>query len=406
VIDSVDSLPRPRYFQRIAPYIGTSLVKVIVGQRRVGKSWFLRQLAAHLAQKRPGVPLVFIEKELASWDSVRSGADLLRTVHRAAARGPAIVLVDEVQEISDFARALRSLAAERRFDLYVTGSNAELLSGEIATLFAGRSIQLAVHPLTYDEFLVFHCLPDEDETLARYLRYGGLPFLRNLPLRDDTAYEYLRGVYDTTVLKDVVARHGLRAPDLLDRLALFLADNVGSPTSARSIVRFLASQRVKVSVPTVLDYLVKLRDAIVVDRVRRSDLRGKRIFEIGEKYYFEDLGLRAAVRGFRDEDIGKVVENAVFLRLIADGWKVTSGALGDREVDFVAEQGDQRLYVQAAYLVADAATRKREFGNLLAIDDNFPKLVVSLDPVVADSNGVRHLRLRDFARDGWPTHAP
>jgi uncharacterized protein len=394
-------LPRPRYQERIAPFVGTNLIKVIVGQRRVGKSWFLRSWATHLARQRPGVPQVFVEKELAAWESVRSGGDLVRHVHRVAPKGPGVVLVDEIQEIAGFDRALRSLAAEGRFDLYVTGSNAELLSGEIATRFAGRSVQLAIHPLTYDEFLVFHDLADGEEALARYLRYGGLPFLRNLPLRDDTAYEYLRGVYDTAVLKDVVARHGLRSPDLLDRLVLFLADNVGSPLSARSIARFLASQRIKASVPTILDYLMRLRDAVVVDRVRRADLRGKRILEVGEKYYFEDLGVRAAVRGFRDEDIGKVVENAVYLRLIADGWKVSSGALGDREIDFVADNGGDRIYVQAAYLVGDTATRQREFGNLLDIADNFPKLVVSMDPVTADFKGVRHLKLRDFVRDGW-----
>jgi hypothetical protein len=373
-------LPRPRYEARVAPFVGTPLIKVIVGQRRVGKSWFLRAWAARLVRERPEVPQVFIEKELVTWESIRSAADLVQHVHGVAPRGPCTVLVDEVQEIAGFARALRSLAAEGRFDIYVTGSNAELLSGEVASRFAGRSVPVEVHPLTYDEFLVFHGAADGDQALAHYLRYGGLPFLRHLPLRDDTAYEYLRGVYDTAVLKDVIARHGLRS---------------------RSIVRFLAAQRVKASVPTILDYLTRLRDAVIVDRVRRADLKGKRIFEVGEKYYFEDLGVRAAVRGFRDEDIGKLVENAIFLRLLADGWQVSSGALGDREIDFVADQGGKRVYVQAAYLIADAATRRREFGNLLDIDDNFPKLVVSMDPVVHDLKGVRHIALRDFVRDGW-----
>ena len=401
MIDTNSPLRRSRYEERLAPFIGTSLIKVITGQRRVGKSCFLRSTRDRLAAAHPGTPILFVDKEAAGWGGMNSAEDLLAEAARIAGSGSCIILIDEVQEIRDFERALRSLAGEGRFDLYVTGSNAGLLSGEIATLFAGRAVTIAIHPLTYDEFLVFHDRPDEDASLALYLRYGGLPFLKHLPLRDDTVSGYLRGVYDTAVLKDVVGRHGIRAPDLLERLALFIADNVGSPCSARSISRFLKSQAVDSSVPTLLDYLARLREAYLLNRTRRADLVGKRFMEVGEKYYFEDLGLRAAIRGFRDEDIGKVVENAVYLRLLADGWDVSHGALGDREIDFVCDRAGERLYVQAAYVLADAATRDREFGNLLAVPDNYPKAVVSMDPIVSDFRGVRHVRLREFLKNGF-----
>jgi predicted AAA+ superfamily ATPase len=401
MIDTREILARPRYEERIRPFIGTPLVKVVTGQRRVGKSRFLRSLRGTLADANPGTPILFVDKEAAEWDRVADASDLLLEVDRVAPSGRCILMVDEAQEIRDFERAIRSLAGEGRFDIYLTGSNAHLLSGEIATLFAGRAVAVQVHPLTYDEFLAFQGLPDADESLVAYLRYGGLPFLRHLPLRDDTAIEYLRGVLDTAVLKDVVQRHGLRSPDLLDRLLHFVADSVGSPCSAQSISRFLKSQATRVSVPTVLEYLAHLRQAFVVNCTRRADLAGKRILEVGEKYWFEDLGLRAAVRGFRDEDAGKVVENAVYLRLLADGWDVDHGAIGDREIDFVCDRGGERLYVQAAYVLADAATRDREFGNLLAVRDNHPKAVVSMDPLVSDREGVRHIRVRDFLRDGF-----
>jgi predicted AAA+ superfamily ATPase len=317
---------------------------------------------------------------------LRDAEALLAHVAQACPTGPAAVLIDEVQEIRDFDVALRTLANESRFDLYVTGSNAELFSGEIATRFAGRAVSIEVHPLSYDEFLVFHGRADDDAALGDFLRFGGLPFLRHLPLRDELAFEYL---------------HGVRKADLLERLLLCVADSVGSPVSAQSIVRFLKPQRTQTSVPTVLAHLEQLEQACLIRRVRRSDLEGKRFFEVAEKFYFEDLGIRAALRGSRTEDIGKLVENAVYNRLRLDGWQISTGLLpGDREIDFICTRGPERLYVQAAWLLVEPATRAREFGNLLAIPDNSPKCVVSLDPITADEAGVNHKGLRAFPRDG------
>lgn len=394
-------IARPRYLERVRPWMGKPLIKVLTGQRRVGKSYLLAALAARLRDEAPETPLLFIEKERADWAHLADAGALLSWVAAEVPEGPAVLMIDEVQEIAQFDVALRSMLAEGRFDLYVTGSNAELLSGEIASRFAGRSITIEVHPLSYDEFLVFHEREDGDEALQLYLRYGGLPFLRHLPLEDPVVFEYLHGVAQTALLKDVVTRHAVRSPDLLQRLVLFLADNVGSPVSANRITRFLKSQKVSVSVPTVLTYLGHLEHAYVVRKLRRADLTGKRFLEVAEKYYFADLGVRAALLGSRPQDIGKIVENAVLARLLLDGWTVSTGDIRGREIDFVAIRGAERMYLQASYLLAEPETREREFRSLLDLDDNHPKAVVSLDPLRRDERGVAHLHLRHFLRDGW-----
>lgn len=395
-----DGFLRRRTHELMKPWIGSQLIKVVTGQRRVGKSTFLEGLHAEMTTASAKAPL-FVQCERIQWAHVRTGDDLIRECLAHAPAGTGVLMIDEVQEIEGFDKALRSLVAEGRWDIYVTGSNAELLSGEIATRFAGRSVTIEMFPLGYDEFLEFHGLQDGEEALGHFLRYGGLPFLRHLPLRDDTALEYLGGVAQTAILKDVVTRHTLRNPDLLNRLVLFLADSVGSPVSAQAIARFLKNQRVSASVPTLLDYLHHLHQAYLVRRVPRQDLVGRRILEVAEKHYFEDLGIRTALLGSRPTDIGKVIENAVHHRLLMDGWKVFTGDLGGREIDFVCERGADRLYVQATYLMPEAATREREFGNLMAIPDNHPKLVVSMDPFVSDERGIKHLALRTFLRDGW-----
>ena len=391
---------RPRYWKRLEPWVRKPVIKVLTGQRRVGKSCVLLEARQRLRESAPEIPVLFIEKESADWRHLADASDLLAWVAAAVPTGPAVLMIDEVQEIAGFDTALRSLFVDGRFDLYVTGSNAELLSGEIASRFAGRSVSVEIHPLSYDEFLTFADLEDSDAALLRYLRYGGLPFLRHLEPRDDIVFEYLGGVARTALLKDIVARHNVRNVDLLERLVLFLADSVCSPVSANSIVRFLKAQRVQLSVPTVLDYLERITQAYLVRRVRRTDLVGKRILEVAEKYYFEDLGIRAALRGTRPEDASKLVENAVFGRLLVDGFQVTTGELRGREIDFVCERSLERHYVQATYLMPDAATREREFRVLHELKDNHPKVVVSFDPITADEDGVRHLGLRRFLRDG------
>jgi uncharacterized protein len=393
-------IPRPDYIKRIEPFIGKGLIKVLTGQRRVGKSYILYQLMDEIVKKDPGTEIVYINKELHKFRDLRDEEDLYR--YAAAAKRPGranALFIDEIQEIKGFEKALRSLLAEGDWDIYCTGSNAELLSGELATLLAGRHVEFQVHPLSYCEFLRFHGLENSRESLGQYLRFGGLPYLSAIGLSEAVAFEYLDNVHASILLRDVVAREKIRNVDFLETLLEYVADNVGNLFSANSISKYLKSQRVSMPVPTILSYLSALQRAFIVRKARRTDLRGMKLFEVGEKYYFEDLGLRNSTRGGMSPlDLGKLLENAIFLRLVERGFDVTIGWLDGLEIDFVAQKAGRRLYVQAAYLIADEATAAREFGNLERIEDNYPKYVVSLDETMgtADVRGIRHMNLRDF----------
>lgn len=393
---------RPKYTERIAPFIGKNIIKVLTGQRRVGKSCLLQQLGNHIRQNHPTAVTLFINKELAAFSHIRTSDDLLAEVTNTfghSDKGNCYLFIDEVQDIQDFEHALRSLLAEEACDIYVTGSNATMLSGELATYLSGRYVEFHVHSLTFTEFLQFHRLNPNNDSLRHYLTFGGLPYLSNLPLDADISFEYLRNVYSTILLKDVVKREGIRNVDFLESLVNYVADNVGNLFSANNISRYLKSQRVNISPLQVINYLKALGDAFLVNRVSRIDIAGLRQFELGDKYYFEDLGLRNCYLGFSlQRDIHKLIENAVYLHLHSIYPKVFIGRQGEKEVDFVALDGETRIYVQATFQMGDEQTRQREFGNLLSIPDNYPKYVVSLDEWTSGSNyeGVRHLHLLDF----------
>ena len=394
---------RPTYIDRIVPFIGKSIIKVLTGQRRVGKSCLLQQISDHIRQSHPTAKILFINKELSTFSHIRTSDDLLATVTKTftpAGDGGCYLFIDEVQDIQGFEHALRSLLAEEACDIYVTGSNATMLSGELATYLSGRYIEFHVHSLTFSEFLHFHQLEANNESLRHYLTFGGLPYLANLPLDADISFEYLRNVYSTILLKDVVKRESIRNVDFLESLVDYVADNVGSLFSANNISRYLKSQRVNISPLQVINYLKALGDAFLINRVPRIDIAGLRKFELGDKYYFEDLGLRNCYLGFSlQRDIHKLIENAVYLHLHSIYPKVFIGQQGKKEVDFVAlVDGDTCIYVQATFQMGDEQTRQREFGNLLSIPDNYPKYVVSLDEWTSGSNyeGIHHIHLFDF----------
>lgn len=274
-----------------------------------------------------------------------------------------------------------------------------MLSGELATQLAGRYIEFEVHSLGYDEFLTFFNLTSSTQTLNTYLNVGGMPYLKVIGLEENAVFEYLRNVYSTILLKDVVAREKIRQVAFLENLVDFLSDNVGNLFSATNISKYLKSQRVSITTQVVINYLKALTNAYFIYKVPRYDLVGLKLFEIGDKFYFEDLGLRNCIRGFdRTNDVGKLMENAVFLHLKRCGYSVRIGQLGNNEIDFVAEKSGNRIYIQVAYLLHDATTRNREFGNLERIADHFPKYVVSMDEYGMGSNqsGIRQIHLSDF----------
>jgi hypothetical protein len=392
-------IKRKLYLEKIKPYIGKSIIKVIVGQRRVGKSFLLFQIMDELmARGYKKENIVYINKERLEFDHIQDYKDLVVYVKNAEKKNKIkAIFIDEIQDISSFEKTLRHWHATGKYDIYCTGSNANLLSGELATYLSGRFMEFEVFGLSYVEFLDFHKLKSGKESLSKYIRYGGLPYLINLELTDLIAFDYLKNIYNTIVLKDIVARFNVRNLAFLEKLIEYLADNIGSLVSAKKISDFLKSQKIKISSQAVLNYLSCLTAAFVVFKVPRADIRGKKIFEINDKYYFEDLGLRHALIGYNLEDINKVLENLVYMHLRINGYKVFVGQLGEKEIDFVAQKDGVKAYFQVAYIIDNKKTHEREFGNLLEINDNYPKYVITMDEISgSEHKGVKHFYIIDF----------
>ncbi len=391
---------RLKYTDKIKPFIGKNIIKVLTGQRRVGKSYILLQLINYIKETQPAANIVYINLEYEEFRYLRTDSDLFDFLKDKFPVDKAnFLLIDEVQDIAGFENVLRSLFAKNTCDIYITGSNARMLSSELSTNLAGRYIEFHIQSLTYDEFLLFHKLENSQESLMLYLTYGGLPYLSNLTLTDEYAFEYLRNVYSTIILKDVVARDNIRNVDFLERLLYYAADNVGSLFSANNISKYLKSQRTDISTNQVINYLRSLSNAYIINKVGRIDVNGLKKFEVGEKYFFEDIGLRNCQVGFSlQRDIHKLIENAVFLHLKSLQYDIYVGKKDAIEIDFVGIKQGKKVYVQSAYLLNDESTQKREFGNLLAIQDNYPKYVVSLDEFYRESEfeGIKHLNLKDF----------
>lgn len=390
-------IDRPTYTDSIRPYIGKSMIKVLTGQRRVGKSYILKKMAEEIKATFPNAHIIDINLEDFSFAHITSAEPLLREIASRSVEGERnFVFLDEIQEVEDFDKALRTLALNPAYDIYVTGSNSKMLSAEMASRLAGRSIEFRIHPLSYSEFLTFHHLSDSDEAVMTYLRYGGLPYLINLPDKDTWA-EYLANVTDAIVYRDVVARHALRNADFLGRMMLYLADNVGRMFTAKRIADYLKSQRMSGNVTTVQSYVSFIEEAFIVNRARRWDIEGKRYFEIGEKFFFEDVGVRNSIVGFRPQDLSGLLENVVYNHLLVHRYNVRIGSIDNKEIDFIAEKNGECKYIQVALSILDENTLHREFGNLELIPDNYEKIVVTLkDDVPNTTRGIKNMNLREF----------
>jgi len=391
--------PRPLYIERIKPFIGLDIIKVITGQRRVGKSYLLYQLMDMINITYPGSTIVYLNKELDEFSGITNEKELLEFVYQNKGKtGKTSLFIDEIQDITDFEKALRSLQADGSFDIYCTGSNASMLSGELATYLSGRYVEFKVFSLSYPEFLSFHQKEDSIETFTEYLQKGGLPYLIHLPDEQHIVNEYLRNIYSTILFKDVVTRYGVRNVPFLENLVRFLCDNTGSLVSAKKISDFLKSQRINISTQVVLNYLGYLESAFFLFKANRSDITGKKIFEVGEKYYFEDLGLRNSIIGYKVADIGKILENIVYIHLKIAGFTIYVGKSGDKEVDFICEKNGERIYVQVCYLLSSQETIQREYGSLMEIPDNYPKYLLTMDDVgkTTSYKGIEHFHAKDF----------
>jgi predicted AAA+ superfamily ATPase len=391
--------------ERLRPFLGKPVVKVLTGMRRVGKSYLMRQIIEQL--RRDGVPegnILYIDKESVAFDDLRTYRDLDKAVQAALGKrgGSRFLFVDEVQEIEGWERAIASIAGQGNIDIAVTGSNAHLFSSELATRMSGRYVEFPIYALSFQEHLTFRGASRQDPQaeFLDYLRFGGLPAIHHFDRDADTIYQYVASVFSTIVLKDIVRRHQVRNVMLLESIARYLFDNTGRVTSAKSIADYLKSQRLRVGVETVQNYLAYFEEALLAHRTRRFDIKGRRLLEIYDKFYLGDVGMRHALLGFREGELTGVLENVVYLELLRRGYQVHIGKFGDREVDFVATRRGERLYVQVAYLLATPETIEREFGVLKAIPDNYPKLVLSMDTAFGDDvEGIRRRHIVDFLCD-------
>ena len=396
-------IERQRYTQEIIKWFGKNMAIVLTGQRRVGKSCILR----HLSEKMSATGnVIYIDKEQRSFDAIRNYSDLNEYIdsHFVAGRKN-YIMIDEVQDIAEFERTLRSFYNEPDTEVIVTGSNAKMLSSELTTLIGGRYMEIMVQPLDYNEFLQFHSIQESDSSLVDYLEFGGMPGLSLVGLDRDDASRYLASIYDSTLLKDVIMRNQVRNVEFMDNLVKFIADNQGKLISATNISKYLKSMGVALSPAIIINYLRMLCDSYLLHRVNRYDIHGKRMFESNEKYYFEDNGIRNAIAGgVREQDIEKVLEGVVFQHLLRLGYHVQVGQLLAGEIDFVCSKATgERVYVQVAYIIGNDATREREFGNLKRINDHYPKYVISMSPLVrqSDMDGITHLHLRQFLLHGF-----
>ena len=394
----MERINRSGYIALVHSLLGRGQAVVLTGHRRAGKSCILELLAAKLSDEGNVIFIDMEDPSNADLTTFKELSDRIRTSVSEAQRN--FVLIDEVQEVAEFEKALRYWVKQDGVDVIVTGSNAAMLSGDIANSFAGRYHRVHVSSLDYSEFLLFYGLEDSDSAFSQYLRWGGLPFLYRIPMEDErTRTEYLGSIYDTIFVKDIVRRRNVRNVSLLDNLVRFVADNIGKVFSANSIAKYLKGSSQAVSANTVGEYMDALCDTYMIDRVKRYDIKGKSVFEQQDKYYFEDLGLRNYLcRGGRSLDVEKVLEDAVYLKLKRRGYDVYVGQLNGKEIDFVARRGDDVMYVQVALQLSSQETCEREFGNLKQIKDNYPKYVVTMDPNVGliHDSGIVACSAREF----------
>lgn len=404
-IQNMKTILRPQYLDQIEHYLGKDTIIILTGQRRIGKSFVLRMFRDKVRQDQDA-NVIFIDKEKHEFDDIKTYKDLNAYIDgRRDGKKLNYILVDEIQDIEGFEKSVRSYYEEPDIEIVVTGSNSKMLSSDLSTLIGGRYKEIYIQALSYEEFMLFHQLPDTDETLLKYIQFGGLPGLLKMGLDEQDARQYQLDVYHTVLLKDVILRNSIRNVAFLENLVRFLADNTGKIISANSIAKYMKSRGDNITSTVVINYIKYLCDAYMIHRVNRYDIHGKKLFESNDKFYFEDNGIRNVLAGgSREGDIEKVIENIIYNHLIRLGYEVTVGQLQAGEIDFVcAKPEGHRVYVQVSYIIVDEVTREREFGNLRAIRDNYPKYVISMTPLVdrQDAEGITHLGLRRFLTKGF-----
>lgn len=390
-------IKREQYLQKIRPLIGDPLIKVITGMRRVGKSTLLLQIQDELKERGVDpVQFIHINFELLQYDDLRAYKKLYQHVSsRIHNHEKYYIFLDEIQEVEEFEKAVNSLNLEYNVDIYLTGSNSRLLSGELASILTGRYFSLEVFPLSLAEIISSRPDSNPNDELVRYLRFGGLPAIQRFIDQEDTVKGYISDMYSSILLKDIVSRYAIRDVDLLERFVKYVLQNVGQIFSANSIVKFLKSEGRIFSRETIYHYLDACKNAFLIYGAPRYDIRGKQTLKTSEKYFVNDLGIRGLFFD-NESDIAQVLENIIYLELLRRDYQVSTGLVGSAEVDFIASQGSSKCYIQVTYLLAGPETVDREFAALEAIDDNYPKIVISMDLINRGRNGIRHMNVLDF----------
>ena len=398
-------ISRELYLKKIRPFINKDIIKVMTGIRRSGKSIMLLLIQQELYQQGVSSSQIL---HLNFEDLANAGlCDAMKlnqwvTDRAKEINGKVYLFLDEIQEVKEWERAVNSLRSSTDIDIYITGSNARLLSGELATYLAGRYVQFTIYPFSYQEFLLANNAEDNTKMFQKYILQGGMPFLINLSYQPDTSRQYLHDIYNSVMLKDIIQRNRLRDADLLERILLYALSGIGNTFSASSIAKYLKSENRKTSNDTVLSYLNACTSAYILNKVPRWDLQGKKLLSVNEKYYATDIGIREAIYGNNMRDINQVLENIVCLELLARGYKVMIGKNGNYEIDFIAEKNGSRMYIQVTYLLASEDTVKREFGAYDYVRDNYPKYVLSMDELDFSRDGIQHENIRSFLlRNDW-----
>lgn len=401
----MDLISRPNYYSKLEKLLGKGVLIVLTGQRRVGKSYVMKELVAR-KQQEPNANVIYIDKEKTAFDTIVTYKDLVTYVEERLDKSKQnYLLIDEVQEIEEFERGLRNYYNESFIDVVVTGSNSDILSSDLGTMLSGRYVEVFIQGLSYPEFLEFHNLEDGEAAINKYINYGGLPGLRPFGLDNpETINDYLQGVYNTILVKDIIRRKKIRNVPFLENLIRFIADNMGKPMSATSIQNYMTSNESEVSKNLILKYMKAITEAYLAAAVSRYNIHGKKLLETNDKFYFGDVGIRNfIVGGRRANDIEKIVENLVYQHMVRLGYEVKVGQLYSTEIDFVGTRGDEVVYVQSAYLITEEKTFNREFGNLLPIKDNYPKYVISMTPYMDSSKweGIIHIPFVEFLKNGF-----
>lgn len=396
---------RELYIEKIKPFIDKDIIKVLTGIRRSGKSVMLKLIMEELKQnkidEKQFININFenlINIELTTADKLHEY--ILKKASEIKKK--CYIFLDEIQEVKDWEKCINSLRVneEYDFDIYITGSNAKLLSGELSTYLAGRYVEFVIYPFSFKEFLETLKSIQQDvstrEAFQKYVKFGGMPFLYNLAFEEEASLQYLKDIYSSIILKDITQRNKIRDTDMLERVISYLIMNVGNNFSATSISKFFKSENRKVSVETILNYIKAAEESFLIYRVSRDDLIGKKVLNVNEKYYIADHGMREAILGSNQRDINQIFKNIIYLELLRKGYNVRVGKVDNLEVDFVCTKGNEKIYVQVAYLLASSETIEREFTSLEKIDDNYPKYVISMDEFDMSRNGIKHINIIDF----------